>query len=31
MENVILNQHFEYRTGYLSEIVTGKVILEKIP
>ena len=31
IEKVILNQHFELRKGYLSEIVTGKLILEKIP
>ena len=31
IEKVILNQHFELRIGYLSEIVTGKLILEKIP
>ena len=28
-EKVILNQHFELRIGYLSEIVTGKLFLEK--
>ena len=31
IEKVILNQHFELRIGYLSGIVTGKLLLEKIP
>ena len=31
IEKVILNQHFELRIGYLSQIVTGKLFLEKVP
>ena len=31
IEKVILNQRLELRIGYLSEIVTGKLVLEKIP
>ena len=31
IEKVIHNQYFELRIGYLSETVTGKLILEKIP
>ena len=29
IEKVILNQHFKLRIGYLSQIVTGKLFLEK--
>ena len=31
IEKVILHQHLELRIGYISKIVTGKLILEKIP
>ena len=29
IEKVILNQHFQLRIGYLSQIVTGKLFLKK--
>ena len=31
IEKVILHQHLELRIGYISKIVTGKLILEKNP
>ena len=31
IEKLILNQHFELRIGYLSDIVTGQLFLEKVP